>query len=1237
MNLRPLVSLLLLSAVLCVGGGAWTSALPARPTPLAQAQGLIDYHLNRARAELERGRLPEALDSIYQALERDHNSRKGWQLLADYGRKVGDADLELWALYRDFRLAESRGLTREQREALLAPIRAVDPTDAGLFDLTRRFADDLIRLAKRYEKEARPHGAIRVYRRLQALDPENTVAAEAIERIASAPDPSLAPHATPRDLFEGIDQEFIDAFNTEHATWENAAKEVREHYITITNSGYENLMRTAEAMEQVNAFYREFFRYGGAGDERTVPRITVHLFNTRDEYLKLGMNPVEWSAGHFTGSHVETYLPETGFEGVVGTLFHEAAHQFVSLATSATGWLNEGLASFFEGTRIQANGTVIMNLPAGHRLFPLAQRMEAGWMTSAIDGVDPENARQSPDKAPTFRILVENEYAWGPPWYAPTWGLVYFLYNFQDPWDGRFVYRAGFQEFINSSGGRVGKGAVQNFEKVVLAQASKPITKERPQDQPPLKLPKNVEELDELWKEWILRLRDRQAGKAEEALPYLRWARFAQEAGMGSEAKEHYERALLEDGYDPEALEGLADVLLEFFDEEDRATVLLEQLLRVLEADPETDPLRIAKLERRIQKLDPDRRNLTQIEVRLLQEAETALLAYRDGERPRMVMEWSRRLARDFGEPGFFDLYGEMVRSFGGSIDLWDRAYNEADLDGWLVSGDTFQADGTQIVARFGKPEQNNYDYRFLTLDRLTSGDFSLEADVEVRRGQGTFAGIVFGQKGTSDFHGAALFPGEAKEGTVDTGYADLFSSFGGTIKAWRHVPVALEPKDEGGSIASVWHTLRLDVTGAEVDVWVDGERLMTHRFSGREVLLGSFGLLTGPGKARFRNVRYLSRDPRDPAGAVERAARLAAAGVGSGQPVGGSYQNLPAPFPEVAQWVQGQRDAWAEAGPVPQLLVLFSQAQNDAMPLHGWLQALAERGEPYGLRIVSIAQRFDKNTLGDYLKTHAFPDVVGVDAPGATATALGATFDTYFIERFNLPRLILIDPTGTVVWEGDPGFKVGQTPEEPYATYLDAPLEALVQDFQLLERRAWQNAWRSEAEPALERGDWQAALEAVRTGQAFDPIFSAEEQRAHLIYQRLETLTGDPDSLIAWLSTENGHAGADTAEAWIEALGASLNREQTKQLNRLRSHRSAKRWKGLVQNAHSIQQKGQWLDKFDAWAKRVEALELPFARAPLARMRAALDAQDEAALQAEGARVETWTAAWMTRTLLLP
>lgn len=1215
----------------------------AQPTPVSEPAGpatqgsqRIQRFLDRATREMSRGRMEIARDAIQQVLERDHNSRQGWQLLAAWGAKQGDQDLQLWALYRDWRLAEAQGLKKAERKTLLAELATLDPTGGGLFELTGQFSEKLQKLAEKYEKEGRPHGAIRVYKRLLSLDPENRVAEAAVERIASAPDPSLAPHATPVDLFEGVDQAFIDRFDAEHNTWETAAREEREHYITITDTGYENLIRTAEAMEQVNAFYREFFRYGGADDSRTVPRITVHLFKDKDEYLEKGIGPpVEWSAGHFTGSHVETYLPATGFEGVVGTLFHEAAHQFVSLATSATGWLNEGLASFFEGTKIQANGTVVMNLPAGHRLFPLANRMDKGWMESWDDGTDPADPNKTPEKAPTFRIIVANEYGWGPPWYAPTWGLVYFLYNFQDPWDGRFVYRGAFQEFINSSGGRVGKGAVKNFEEVVLQNPLKPITKEKPENFEPLKLPTNVDELDVVWKDWILDLRDREAGKSDKPQPYLRWARFAAEAGMGPEAKELYEKALLEDAQDVEALDGLARVLEDEFGEDDRASILLERLLRVMEADPDMDPVSVAALERRIKKLDPARRNLTRIEDDLLRQAEVELLAYREAGHPRMVLEWSRRLGRDFGEARFYDMYREVVMEWGGSVDLWDRIYNEENLDGWLYGTGAFSPEGAHLRATFGDYRTDNYAFRFLTLDRLTSGDYSLETELEVRRGKGSFGGIVFGQKGTNDFHAVALFPGEKREGAADTGYLDLFSSFGGTIKTWRHVPQVVEPP-AGHSVASVWHKIRLDVTGREVDVWVDGERLTTHRFASRGVLTGSVGLMLGPGKANFRNVRFIGRDPRDPAGRVDRDARLKTLGVGTGEPVGGSYQDLVPPFPAVDTWVQGRRENWKEAGPVPQLLVLFSMQQNDMMPLHGWLADLQTRGEEYGLQIVQIAQCWDKAKLRFYLDEHPFPGVVAVDKKALVPGGLGETFDAFSISRFNLPRLILIDPSGKVAWEGDPGFKVGQTPELPYATFLDDPLAAMVSDFHLIERKQWRQDWIDEHRAKLLAGDLEGALPVLEKAKEFGKAYSPEARRAQTVLKRLAALTTKPDTAIAFLEAENGHAAAPVLKEWFTLMGVSLDRKQAKALGKVLGSKHAKGFKKLARKMGGYLKKGKGLEaKLPAWIAEMEALNLPFASEHLDSIRGALEAGDSSRMLELLGAVEAWPAAWAVDTLL--
>ena len=107
----------------------------------------------------------------------------------------------------------------------------------------------------------------------------------------------------------------------------------RDNYTTSTDAGYEVLVRAGEAMEQMSAFYRVFFRFGTEEDGGTVPRIGLNIFKTRDEYLELGIGPpAEWSGGHFTGNYVETYISSGGFEGMVSVLFHEAAHQFIALA-----------------------------------------------------------------------------------------------------------------------------------------------------------------------------------------------------------------------------------------------------------------------------------------------------------------------------------------------------------------------------------------------------------------------------------------------------------------------------------------------------------------------------------------------------------------------------------------------------------------------------------------------------------------------------------------------------------------------------------------------------------------------------------------------------------------------------------------------------------------------------------------------------------------------------------------
>ena len=275
---------------------------------------------------------------------------------------------------------------------------------------------------------------------------------------------------------------------------------------------------------------------------------------------------------------------------MVGTLFHEAAHQYVSLATSAVGWLNEGLASFFEGTRILPNGTVLMNMPADHRLFPLVKRLRHGWMANAQDGYDPNDAKSVPPGAPTWSIIVENSYSWGPAWYAPTWGVVYFCYNFQDPRDGHFVYRDAFWEFINRSGGRSGPGAVRNFEEVVLGNPMPPYKGQPKEREDGFVLPATAKELDGVWKEWLLQLADERSGQLETARPYKRWATAAVLGKDYQAAREHFEKGLLQTPQDSDLLLDFATLLDERFDDADRASKLVLQALQVLESAAKPGP-----------------------------------------------------------------------------------------------------------------------------------------------------------------------------------------------------------------------------------------------------------------------------------------------------------------------------------------------------------------------------------------------------------------------------------------------------------------------------------------------------------------------------------------------------------------------------------------------------------------------------------------------------------------------
>ena len=876
-----------------------------------------------------------------------------------------------------------------------------------------------------------------------------------------------------------------------------------------------------------------------------------------------------------------------------------------------------------------------MNLPANHRLMPLAARMERGWMASHDEGIDPGDANATPEKAPTFRIVLENRYQWGPPWYAPTWGVVYFLYNYQDSVDGRYVYRSAFQEFIDASGGRVGKGAVENFVEVVLGNPQPPIKGvERPADAPELKLPRTVEALDEVWKEWTLRLRDEQQGALDVSRPYQEWGRYAIMNGDFAVAQDHFEKGLVEDPTNIELLIEFSELLSKHLDNPDRASRLVLEAVYNLEQQEPIDEDKLKECERILSKLDKTLRTLTRVQDDMAAVARGIVQRYESNGLNSMVLDVSWRLGSDLGVGDLFDVYERALRTSGKNLHIWQLAYNEDNLDGWNTqsTNPVFRANGSLLDGEFGEFQEDDYTFQALTLDTVTSGDFSMQADVQANRGEVNFCGFVFGQKDPQSFHGLLLFPGKDSTGeTSDTGYADLMSNLGGDMKTWRHVPVDTKPK-EGRSSAGRWVDLRLDVIGVHVDVFFDGELIATHEFPSKDVLRGSFGLLMGPGAARFKNIRYLARDARDPGARIERDMRQEEL-ARKGEPVGGSYLGLVPPFPKVRRWVSGEeRESWEEKGHVLQLLVMWSLHQNDLVRIDQWLSDLHERTRDVGLEIVSICSPNDDAGVEAYLKEHEWPGSVAVDNRDEGTFGIGDTNEMFYTRRFSLPRLVLLDLDHTVAWEGDPGFELGWEYDPELESFLAVPLEDLVEKRRLRKLLRWRKRWPAAWEQ-LREGDLEAALPTLQQATDFEPRFAPQAGQAASALGALSSALDSLESTAASLQREGAEPALAELIAWAPLLEREVDKKQLKNLKRVIDSKSAKAWRSALKAVERYQKR-----KKDTPAEKADDLvagvdgEGRFCEAFHAELLAARDAEDWEVFEQLVAGASTRPRAWLVR-----
>ncbi len=1119
---------------------------------------------------------------IDRAAERDPKSIKVWELWAGWAELAGDNDELAYALHQQYRLAVAQKKGRKEIRAIRERLEMVDPIAPDLLDLKLVFVEKLLPIAEYYEKKGRPHSAIRIHNEILSLDPDRIESEETIQRIASRPDPSLADSAQVKDLLEGISEEWIKEFDSKHNTWKTRSKHDGENYTTITDAGYEVMVRAAEAMENVNAFYRNFFDFGKDGG--SVPKIELRIFKTRDEYLKYGSSPAEWSGGQFTGGAVETFIGDGGFSSMMGVLFHEVGHQFVSLAAPgarATVWMNEGLATYFEGCRILANGSVQMNLPANHYLFAFTDRLDKGWMNDYTDGFDPANPTKTPEIAPSLEIVIGNKYGWGPPWYAPVWAVTYFFFNYQDPVDGRFIYRRAFRDYTNAGGGRVGEGAVQKIEEVVLGQPAKPTPGvDFSKVAEPVALPRTMKELNETWKEWLLNLRDEQSGRLEVKRPYGLWALNAVTRKENDYALEHFEKGLVETPDDPDFLTDFARFMAEDLKNTDRASKLMLQAVRGLEFAEEVDEAALKKADRLLARYDPKWAVLSRIHEKLWASATGLAQRYLDEDYCKMAMDVAWRFGTELGVPDILPYFEEAVRRSGKSIWLWKLAYNEKNLDGWTSPGNVeFFAEGPVLRSSYGEYSTGDFMYDYLLMDKVTSGDFSMEAEINTKVGDVSFCGFAFGKKGSLNSQAVVLFPGGTDNqytGNVKrAGSLDLTSFYGpGSYKIWRHNSVK--------GVFPGWNTLRVDVSGRIVDIWFNGDLVMTHEFMNTDVLRGGFGLITGKGEARYRNIRYLSRPARDPGARIEREITMEklmakSEAEGGGGSLQGSWMGRVPAFPQSVVWLQEPRESFDEKGPVPTMIVLWSQEQNDQIPLHEWLSYLDDKYEHVGLEIISIVSAEDKPTVEDYLASYPFPGSVCVDK-WLRKNSYGGAFELYGAQYFNLPRVVLLDVNHKVVWEGDPGFRIGTHWRKGAGSYLDSPLDDLLARRNLEEFFGWRTRWIERAEPALHDGKLEHAANSLLEARAFDPEMDSKVQEAVGKLDRLDSAICSLEMMARTLEREECEPALDVLISWAKMMGNAPDDKTMRSLrNTLRCKNTTEWAKALssVRKAHKEMEPG--------------------------------------------------------------
>ena len=453
-----------------------------------------------------------------------------------------------------------------------------------------------------------------------------------------------------------------------------------------------------------------------------------------------------------------------------------------------------------------------------------------------------------------------------------------------------------------------------------------------------------------------------------------------------------------------------------------------------MERQDQTDKVLYDKVCRKVQRLDPQADQRHRLEAQLAEGAWTLVESYQQRKLPRMALELIRRMSTAHSIAGTTDAYLRIARRFGVTLAQWRRVYDGASLAGWTGATENYQAYGDLIRAVVNAPiRADSIDTRVLVCDVPFESDFSLEAEVRIAepengKPRGSWAGLFFGRKQPGTLNAVLLHP---------DGFLDISTN---RNHEWT-------PQDHrNAEVGHEWRKLRIDVTGNTLDVYLDDGYVRAFEFANAETLHGAFGLITGAGRADYRNIRILPRDRTDPAAVVERELameRVAQHKESAAAAPTGSFDGEAPPELQGPVWVQGEPVTLKNLVGKAVLLVFWTPAQDAVIPTTAYINHLTERGYAHGFVTVVLCDAGTTRTdLTNYLTENTIPGAhIGIDPRNRT-------YDAYFIkaDHYGIPRFLLLDPEGRVVFEGDPGLSSGVGWQSDMQTYVDAPFERLLE-----------------------------------------------------------------------------------------------------------------------------------------------------------------------------------------------